>query len=254
MESAGVMVFLVLASLVAALTLGQLRWLRVAQRVQYLPGEVSRIERLWWARRPLGVFWWVLAISLALLGQSSSLLGVDALIWLFVAAPLVAALTTWRMPLVGVTKPLQLTPRLWRVLAMSALLLVLASLVSLWLLGPAGAVVPVVLQALVMDLALALLWPIERALQKPYLREAQATLKRVRPKIVAITGSYGKTSTKGYVAQLLQSSYQVVASPASFNNLMGLSRAVNDTLGANTEVFVAEMGMNAEGRIRELGQ
>jgi UDP-N-acetylmuramoyl-tripeptide--D-alanyl-D-alanine ligase len=45
-----------------------------------------------------------------------------------------------------------------------------------------------------------------------------------------------------------------MASPASFNNLMGLSRAINDKLTPGTEVFVAEMGMNAEGRIRELCQ
>jgi len=44
----------------------------------------------------------------------------------------------------------------------------------------------------------------------------------------------------------------VVASPASFNNLMGLSRAVNDRVVPGTEVFVAEMGVYGPGEIREL--
>nr|WP_277628484.1 Mur ligase family protein [Arsenicicoccus dermatophilus] len=74
----------------------------------------------------------------------------------------------------------------------------------------------------------------------------------MRPTVVAITGSYGKTSTKLYVNQLLSRSHAAVASPASFNNLMGLSRTVNDRLVPGTEVFVAEMGTYGPGEIREL--
>ena len=80
-EFDGVMILTVLAAL-AALILGQLRWLRVAQRVQYLPGEVSRIERLWFARRPLGLLFWALAIAAALLGYVAPVIGSPALVWL----------------------------------------------------------------------------------------------------------------------------------------------------------------------------
>ncbi len=241
-------------SLGAALIIGQLRWLRVAQRVQYLPGEVSRIERLWLLRRPLGIAWWALGIGLALIGYFAIPYGFGVAAWLVVAAPLVAALAPWRMPVTGETKPVAWTPRLIRVLVLNTIVLLALAAASAWFLGPAGALVPVILQALVTDLSLALLWPVERALQKPFLRDAQQKLGKVGPQIVAITGSYGKTSTKGYTAQILASRYQVVASPASFNNLMGLSRSINDKLTPGTEVFVAEMGMNAEGRIRELSQ
>jgi UDP-N-acetylmuramoyl-tripeptide--D-alanyl-D-alanine ligase len=241
-------------SLVAAVVLGQLRWLRVAQRVQYLPGEVTRIERLWFSRRPLSLLWWALAIAAALLGYLSVPWSVPAAAWLVVVAPLIATLSPWRMPLMGVTKPVAWTGRLVRVAVVSTLLLAAVATVSIWFLGPAGALVPVILNALVMDLGLVVLWPVERALQKPYLSNAQEKLRRVDPQIVAITGSYGKTTAKGYTAQILGAKYQVMASPASFNNLMGLSRSINDTLAPGTEVFVAEMGMNQEGRIRELAQ
>ena len=46
--------------------------------------------------------------------------------------------------------------------------------------------------------------------------------------------------------------YTTVASPASFNNRLGLSRAVNDKLVPGTEIFVAEMGIFGAGEIREL--
>ena len=247
-------VLVTLMSLVAAVVLGQLRWLRVAQRVQYLPGEVTRIERLWFSRRPLSLLWWALAIAAALLGYLSVPWSVSAAAWLVVVAPLIATLSPWRMPLMGVTKPVAWTGRLVRVAVVSTLLLAAVATVSIWFLGPAGALVPVILNALVVDLGLVVLWPVERALQKPYLSNAQEKLRRVDPQIVAITGSYGKTTAKGYTAQILGARYQVMASPASFNNLMGLSRSINDTLAPGTEVFVAEMGMNQEGRIRELAQ
>ena len=239
-------------SLLAALVLGQLRWLRVAQRVQYLPGEVTRIERLWLARRPLGLLWWALAIAAALLGYLSVPWSVPIAAWLVVLAPLIASLSPWRMPLTGVTKPVAWTGRLIRVAVVSSILLLALAAASMWWLGPAGALVPVIVNALVMDLSIWVLWPVERGLQKPYLKDAQEKLRRVDPQIVAITGSYGKTTAKGYTAHILGAKYQTMASPASFNNLMGLSRSINDTLAPGTEVFVAEMGMNQEGRIREL--
>jgi UDP-N-acetylmuramoyl-tripeptide--D-alanyl-D-alanine ligase len=103
-----------------------------------------------------------------------------------------------------------------------------------------------------MDLALMAARPIEKALSRKWLVAAQKKLRQVKPTVVAITGSYGKTSTKGYVAHLVAAKYSVVPSPASFNNLMGLARAVNDKLTPGTEVFVAEMGVYGEGEIREL--
>jgi UDP-N-acetylmuramoyl-tripeptide--D-alanyl-D-alanine ligase len=103
-----------------------------------------------------------------------------------------------------------------------------------------------------MDIALAIATPIEKALSKKWLVAAQKKLRQVNPTVVAVTGSYGKTSTKGYIAHLVGTKYSVVPSPASFNNLMGLARAVNDKLTPGTEVFVAEMGIFGEGEIRRL--
>ncbi len=81
---------------------------------------------------------------------------------------------------------------------------------------------------------------------------AAERLRRVAPTVVAVTGSYGKTSTKGHLAHLLGASRQVVASPASFNNRAGLARAVNEHLAEGTQVFIAEMGAYGQGEIAEL--
>jgi UDP-N-acetylmuramoyl-tripeptide--D-alanyl-D-alanine ligase len=244
--------FLAVVTGLVALAAGFSRWLRVAQRVQYLPGEVLRIERLWLSRRPFGAVVWGVSLALALVGTFAQALGQPALAWLVVAAPLVAMWAPWRMPIRGVTKKLVITGRVIRLGIVSGVFVATVVVVSVWFLGPAGVLVPIFLHAALIDLGLGVMWPVERFAQKKFLLQAKAKLKKISPQIIAITGSYGKTSTKGYVAHLVATKYSVVASPASFNNMMGLSQSVNEKLTPGTEVFVAEMGMNAEGRIREL--
>jgi len=71
---------------------------------------------------------------------------------------------------------------------------------------------------------------------------------RMSAHVVAITGANGKTSTKDLTARVLASRYRTHASPASFNNEIGLPVTL---LGApeGTEVVVAEMGARHVGDV-----
>jgi UDP-N-acetylmuramoyl-tripeptide--D-alanyl-D-alanine ligase len=82
--------------------------------------------------------------------------------------------------------------------------------------------------------------------------QAASALARSGSRIVGVTGSYGKTSTKVMIAHLVSAVVPAVASPASFNNRMGLARAINEGLAPGTEVFVAEMGIFGPGEIADL--
>ena len=114
------------------------------------------------------------------------------------------------------------------------------------------AVLAAVIVPVAVDLACAVTSPLERRLSEHFVRQAAERLRRVAPTVVGITGSYGKTSTKGHVAHLLRPARTVVASPASFNNRAGLARAINEHLSDGTEVFVAEMGTYGPGEIAAL--
>jgi len=70
-------------------------------------------------------------------------------------------------------------------------------------------------------------------------------------KVVAITGSTGKTSTKDILASLLGSRLRTVASPENFNTEIGLPLAVLAAPG-DTEALVLEMAMRGPGQIAEL--
>ncbi|NIQ53773.1 MAG: UDP-N-acetylmuramoyl-tripeptide--D-alanyl-D-alanine ligase, partial [Gemmatimonadetes bacterium] len=75
------------------------------------------------------------------------------------------------------------------------------AVLRVWLPEAAG-LVPLAMPLLV-DLAASLLAPVEGRMANRWVRQASDRLAEVAPTVVAITGSYGKTTTKGYVAHLL---------------------------------------------------
>ena len=70
-------------------------------------------------------------------------------------------------------------------------------------------------------------------------------------KVVGITGSTGKTSTKDILAALLAKQRRVAASPQNLNTEIGLPLAVL-AAPADTQVLVLEMAMRGSGQIAEL--
>ena len=76
-------------------------------------------------------------------------------------------------------------------------------------------------------------------------------LMKVNPKVVAITGSNGKTTTKDMTAAILATQYHVVKTPANFNNEIGVPFTIL-SMDTNTEVLVVEMGMDRPGQLTTL--
>ena len=95
--------------------------------------------------------------------------------------------------------------------------------------------------------------PVEKAINDHYLNDARQKLE-ARPDLIkiGITGSYGKTSTKFILATILSEKYDVLATPASFNTPMGLTRVIRERLEDHHQVFIAEMGARHVGDIKEL--
>jgi UDP-N-acetylmuramoyl-tripeptide--D-alanyl-D-alanine ligase len=70
-------------------------------------------------------------------------------------------------------------------------------------------------------------------------------------KVVAITGSAGKTTTKQIVYHVLSRKFRVHCSPKSFNNNIGVPLTLLGA-GQDTEIVVAELGSNHPGEISHL--
>jgi UDP-N-acetylmuramoyl-tripeptide--D-alanyl-D-alanine ligase len=234
----------ILTAAVALAAIGSsFRWLRIAQREHYHPGSVFRFAVRWWRSSRLNAL-----LALAALVATVGVWWVVSLGWLALAA----LVGPWGLSTRGSSSPLSWTSRLRR-LALSVGLLV-AGLVALGVSTdqPGWAVAALVGLPVVTDVALAILRPFERQLGDKWVELARSRLAASGARVVAITGSYGKTTTKGYLGHLLSGRFRTMVTPASFNNRMGLARAINEHLAPGIEVLVAEMGTYGRGEIADL--
>lgn len=95
--------------------------------------------------------------------------------------------------------------------------------------------------------------PIEKAVQNWYINDAKRILSEM-PSLhkIGITGSYGKTSMKFYLSELLSSRYETLKTPESFNTPMGVTITIRQHLKPTHEYFICEMGARRIHEIKEL--
>lgn len=102
-------------------------------------------------------------------------------------------------------------------------------------------------------ISLFALKPFEKFIANHYVNDAKKILKSIPDiKVVGITGSYGKTSTKYILTRILSEKYNTLCTPESFNTPMGVVRTIREKLRADTEIFVCEMGAKKVGDIKEI--
>jgi len=94
--------------------------------------------------------------------------------------------------------------------------------------------------------------PVESRIQRRYLNEAREILSRVKPHIIGVTGSYGKTSTKHILSHILSMRAPSLATPGSVNTLMGITRVIRERLKPEHAFFIVEMGAYGIGSIQTL--
>jgi UDP-N-acetylmuramoyl-tripeptide--D-alanyl-D-alanine ligase len=95
--------------------------------------------------------------------------------------------------------------------------------------------------------------PIENMISRKFYKMSQKKLEEMpNLKIIGITGSYGKTSTKYALTTLLKQKYNVCMTPENFNTLSGVERAINENLKSTDQIFVCEMGAKNIGDIKEI--
>lgn len=101
-----------------------------------------------------------------------------------------------------------------------------------------------------------LMTPIESAMRQRFIRQAESVLADIQPKVIGITGSYGKTTTKNFLHTMLNGRYKTYATPKSYNTLMGVTLAINTDLANDysVEYFISEMGAYVEGEIERICQ
>ncbi|MFZ4761886.1 MAG: Mur ligase family protein [Alphaproteobacteria bacterium] len=161
-------------------------------------------------------------------------------------------------PRIKAKKKLNLTPRAKRIMTTAIIIatLVFLFLSTLFMGGVLGkflaSVITLQLLCVVLPVANMALAVVEQQIQKKYLDEAREKLSEVSVKIIGITGSYGKTSTKHYLGHILSSVAPTLITAGSINTLMGVCRMIREDLNNDHRFFVVEMGAYAPGSIAKL--
>jgi UDP-N-acetylmuramoyl-tripeptide--D-alanyl-D-alanine ligase len=114
-------------------------------------------------------------------------------------------------------------------------------------------IIPLLFLPHTMAFAVLLLSPLEKNIKNKWLNKAKQKLNKFPNLIrIGITGSYGKTTCKNILYNMLSRQYKVLASRDSFNTPMGFAKTVNEDLTPDTEILIMEMGARHAGDIAEM--
>ena len=106
---------------------------------------------------------------------------------------------------------------------------------------------------IVVFIAMIINVPIEKSVYLHFKRKAQNKIKSMpNLKIIGITGSYGKTSSKNILGEILNCKYNALPTPKNLNTFNGLIMTVNNYMDKFTDIFIAEMGAYVRGEIKRL--
>ena len=154
-------------------------------------------------------------------------------------------------------KPLVVTARIKRLILTTTILYILPVILGM-VFGHLGDYIILlsimaVFSFYVVYLASLINIPIEKMIYHNFEKKAKKKLSSMpNLKIIGITGSYGKTSCKNILADVLSAKYSVLATDKSINTFNGLMITVNNKLSKFDECFIAEMGAYVKNEINGL--
>lgn len=151
-------------------------------------------------------------------------------------------------------KDLVLTARVKRQIVVYSILMFLFTLCSVIVFPPfVSGILSIIVPYLMIYLMAIITLPMENMIKKRYENEARKILEENNRLIkIGITGSYGKTSTKNIVNDIISDNFFTLITPASYNTPMGITRTIREMLKPVHEVFVCEMGADKVGDIEYL--
>ena len=163
---------------------------------------------------------------------------------ILIVAVYALALYFWQR---GLDKKLVFTPRVKRFFAILAVC-VFSFNAAFYAVG--GPILPIFLP---LGAGLAASFAYERAQAAKFKAAARKKLAQMPSlTIIQITASYGKTSIKNFLYQILKNDFRCYKTPRSVNTLAGLVRDVNEALPADTQIYIAEAGARLSGDIAEI--
>lgn len=202
----------------------------------------------------------VISLCFSFAGEWAAVIGLSAFAIFF-------PLFIWSDNKIALKVPIAFTPRLKRLYAVLTLIVAVFVYLAVTLLNFAdfvwGNKMFTILRYVALSALPLLMFPLvalsnlaakiyETPHNKSFVKKAKAKLSVSDIKVIGITGSYGKTSTKRILSDILSKKYRVLSTPRSHNTPMGLALTINNNDLNEYDFFIAEMGARHVGDIAEL--
>lgn len=183
---------------------------------------------------------------------------VQGLVCLIIAAMLIFSATLNRPRPAKI--PLKYTARIKRLIFTLCIIYILPALAIILPLSGSDMVILgavyifwVLMAPLAVLLANLLNRPVEQAINRHYINDAMRILRECpNLTVIGITGSFGKTSTKYFLDELLSVKYNVLKTPGNYNTPLGVVKTIRKELRATHDIFLCEMGAKNVGDIKEI--
>lgn len=110
--------------------------------------------------------------------------------------------------------------------------------------------------SLLLTPVLGILWtiPVVNEIKKKEIQKAKKRLQKIKPTVIGVTGSYGKTITKEFIAHLLSQKYKTAKTTGSENTELGIARKTISFVKRGVKFFVVEMGAYKREEVKVLTQ
>ena len=233
--------------------------------IHMLQQNSYRLERYWkYLKNYIGSSWRLIDVAMLLLCLSTLLdIRLSALL-----VSIVCLIKIWKIVYKKHKKPLVFTNRVWRIYGVTAGISTLIYVSLIFCCGNGreevlnyngvavclGALfVMTIFSWLFVMFSVVILKPVEWHINRGYWNDAKRILESMPDlKVIGITGSYGKTSTKHYLQRILSEEFEVVMTPGSYNTTMGVIRTIREMIKPYDQIFICEMGAKQKGDIKEI--
>lgn len=234
--------------------------------IQMLQQNSYRLDRYWrWQKQNLFPAWRIVDIALIFL--------IFTTLIPFSLAGLIVGLTVIAKTAVifnrKFKKPLVFTKRVWRIYGVTAALALCVYAVGIifapgwamatsWAVEPGAITIGILLLITIFSYvfvmaAVVILSPVEKIINRKYVDDAARILSQMPDlKVIGVTGSYGKTSTKHYLQRILSEQFDVLMTPGSYNTTMGVVRTIREMMKPYNQIFICEMGAKQRGDVKEI--
>ncbi len=233
--------------------------------IHMLQQNSYRLERYWkYLKNDIGSSWRLVDVAMLFLCISTLL---DVRLTLLLVA-IICLIKIWLIYSKKHKKPLVFTKRVWRIYGVTSIVATLIYAACIFTFGNGrtevlyynGASLTIAILLLmttfswlIVMFSVLVLGPVENHINKGFWNDAARILKSMPDlKVIGVTGSYGKTSTKHYLQRILSEDFEVVMTPGSYNTTMGVIRTVRELIKPYDQIFICEMGAKQRGDVKEI--